>query len=103
VNLPARAAPEYSGAARARNPAPAFPVPFARSPREQEARLASYPTTGPLFTDEAGEPLPYWRWNKLWAAAMRTANTKIAEQNQERIRVAGDKAELTGSIGFAPH
>ena len=33
--------------------------------------LAAYPTDGPLFVDEIGEPSLYRRWRSLWEAAAR--------------------------------
>ena len=36
---------------------------------ELAAHLATYPTDGPLFVDEFGEPLLYRRWRVIWDAA----------------------------------
>jgi len=35
---------------------------------ELAAHLARYPTNGPLFIDELGEPLLYRRWRVIWDA-----------------------------------
>jgi integrase len=39
------------------------------------AHLALYPTSGPLFVDELGEPLKYRRWRSLAEAAAKNAGT----------------------------
>lgn len=39
--------------------------------------LAKYPSDGALFTDELGEPLPYWRWKKLLAAATEASGVTV--------------------------
>lgn len=44
---------------------------------ELAAHLARYPTEGPLFVDELGEPLPYWRWKRLLAAATEEAGVDV--------------------------
>lgn len=46
---------------------------------ELVGHLAKYPTNsdGPLFVDEVGEPLPYWRWKRLVAAASSTAGVDV--------------------------
>ena len=36
------------------------------------AHLAAYPSDGPLFANEIGEPLFYRRWRTLWEAAARS-------------------------------
>lgn len=41
------------------------------------AHLAAYPSDGGLFLDELGEPVPYWRWKKLLAAATKTVGVKV--------------------------
>lgn len=41
---------------------------------ELAAHLAAYPTAGPLFVDEVGDPLLYRRWRTLWDAALKSAN-----------------------------
>ena len=42
---------------------------------ELAAHLAANPSDGALFTDELGEPLPYWRWKRLLTAT--TAETGV--------------------------
>lgn len=41
------------------------------------AHLAAFPSDGALFTDEFGEPVPYWRWKKLLAAATKRAGVRV--------------------------
>lgn len=41
------------------------------------AHLAAYPTEGPLFVDEAGDPLLYRRWRSLCEAAARDAGVDV--------------------------
>jgi integrase len=40
---------------------------------ELAAHLAAFPSDGPLFTDEIGEPLIYRRWRTIWEGAARQA------------------------------
>ena len=44
---------------------------------ELAAYLATRPHDGPLFVDELGGPLQYWRWKKLLAAATATAGVSV--------------------------
>lgn len=44
---------------------------------ELAAHLAAYPSGGPLFTTELGEPLTYRRWKTLWKAALRSTGLDV--------------------------
>jgi integrase len=44
---------------------------------ELAGHLARYPSAGPLFADEFGDPLPYWRWKKLLARATKEAGVDV--------------------------
>lgn len=50
---------------------------------ELAAHLSVYPTRGPLFVDELGEPLPYSTWKKILAAAVTDANVTDAKALRE--------------------
>jgi integrase len=41
------------------------------------AHLAAYPSDGPLFTDEVGQPLGYYRWKKLLHEAVTAAGVEV--------------------------
>ncbi|GAA4697978.1 tyrosine-type recombinase/integrase [Nocardioides nanhaiensis] len=41
------------------------------------AHLATYPSDGPLFTDELGEPLRYRRWRTVAEGAARAAGVDV--------------------------
>jgi integrase len=44
---------------------------------ELAAHLAAYPSSGPLFTNETGEPLTYRQWRIVWAAALASAEVDV--------------------------
>lgn len=44
---------------------------------ELAAYLAALPHDGALFVDEWGEPVPYWRWKRLLAAATKAAGVAV--------------------------
>ncbi|GAA2348781.1 site-specific integrase [Saccharopolyspora halophila] len=62
---------------------------------ELAAHLAAFPSGEWLFTDHGGDPVPYWRWKRVWAAgldrAFRTRDTSTGE-----VRVTDEAgAEMT--------
>lgn len=61
---------------------------------ELAAHLAKYPSDGPLFADEMGEPLPYWRWKKLLAAATKEAG--VTEVTAHTLRHFAASALIAG-------
>ncbi|MEP7738759.1 tyrosine-type recombinase/integrase [Nocardioides sp. 31GB23] len=44
---------------------------------ELAAHLSAYATDGPLFVDELGRALPYWRWKRVLAEACREAGVDV--------------------------
>jgi integrase len=44
---------------------------------ELAAHLAAFPSAGPLFTTEAGEPLAYRRWKALWRRAQQATGLDV--------------------------
>jgi integrase len=44
---------------------------------ELASHLAAFPSEGPLFVDEVGDPLPYWRWKRLLAAATGATGVEV--------------------------
>ena len=44
---------------------------------EFAAHLTAYPSDGPLFADQVGKPVRYWRWKKLLAPATSAAGIEL--------------------------
>ena len=66
---------------------------------ELAAHLAAYPTDGPLFVDELGEPLQYWRWKKILAPATEAAGVELTAHGLRHFFASA--AHRPGSVGQA--